>query len=148
MTAKTFVDTNILVYAHDRSAGAKHEKAQHRLEELWTAGCGVVSTQVLQELYTIVTRKVAAPLSVTEARQLINDYLVWECIVNGQDAIVRSFDYESRYRISFWDSLIVHAANVSEAEILLSEDLNSGQRYGGVLVENPFNIAPRTVPES
>ena len=138
MTARTFVDTNILVYAHDRMAGTKQEIAQQRLEELWTAGCGVVSTQVLQELYVIVTRKVAAPIPVTEARQLINDYLVWDCIENGQDAIVGAFDYESRYRISFWDSLIVHAANVAQAEILLSEDLNSGQRYGGVLVESPF----------
>ena len=138
MTARTFVDTNILVYAHDRAAETKQEIAQQRLEELWTAGCGVVSTQVLQELYAILTRKVAAPLPVAEARQLINDYLVWECIENGQDAIVGAFDYESRYRISFWDSLIVHAANVAQAEILLSEDLNSGQRYGSVLVENPF----------
>ena len=139
MTVKTFVDTNILVYAHDRSAGAKREAARGRLEELWATRCGVVSTQVLQELYAIVTRKVATPLPVVEARQLVNDYLVWECIVNGPDAIVGAFDYESRYRISFWDSLIVHAANVSEASILLSEDLNSGQRYGGVLVENPFH---------
>ena len=139
MTAKTFVDTNVLVYAHDRSAGTKHEIAQNRLEAVWAAGCGVVSTQVLQELYTIVTRKVASPLPVAEARQLVNDYLVWECIVNGPDAIVGAFAYESRYRISFRDSLIVHAANVAEAGILLSEDLNSGQRYGGVLVENPFN---------
>ncbi|MDE0064273.1 MAG: PIN domain-containing protein [Gammaproteobacteria bacterium] len=139
MAAKTFVDTNILVYAHDRSAGTKHEVAQQRLEELWAAGCGVVSTQVLQELYTIVTRKVASPLPIAEARQLVNDYLVWECIVNGPEAIVGAFDYESRYLISFWDSLIVHAANVSEAGVLLSEDLNSGQRYGNVLVENPFD---------
>ena len=139
MTVKTFVDTNILVYAHDRSAASKHEVAQKRLEELWAAGCGVVSTQVLQELYTIVTRKVASPLPVAEARQLVNDYLGWECIVNGPDAIVGAFDYESRYRISFWDSLIVHAANVSEAGVLLSEDLIAGQRYGDVLVKNPFN---------
>ena len=86
---------------------------------------------------------------VTEARQLVHDYLVWECVVNGPDAIVGAFARESRYRISLWDSLIVHAADVAEAENLLSVTLISGQRHGDVLVENPFNqrAVTRLAPE-
>ncbi|MDE0191201.1 MAG: PIN domain-containing protein [Gammaproteobacteria bacterium] len=138
MVAKTFVDTNVLVYAHDRQAGDRHDAARSRLEQLWETRSGVVSTQVLQELYAVVTRKTAVPIPVAGARQIVKDYLAWDCVVNDADAIVAAFDYESRYRISFWDALIVNAANVASAEVLLTEDLNPGQRYGSVVVENPF----------
>ena len=138
MVAKTFVDTNVLVYAHDRQAGDRHDAARSRLEQLWETRSGVVSTQVLQELYAVVTRKTADPIPVAGARQIVKDYLAWECVVNDADAIVAAFDYESRYRISFWDALIVNAANVASADVLLTEDLNPGQRYGSVVVENPF----------
>lgn len=135
---KTFVDTNVLVYAHDRAAGARHDKARTRVKQLWETRSGVVSTQVLQELYAVVTRKAAVPVTVSAARQLVKDYLAWECVVNDADAIVGAFDYESRYRISFWDALIVNAANAADADVLLTEDLNPGQRYGAVVVEDPF----------
>ena len=135
---KTFVDTNVLVYAHDLKAGARHDAARTRVEQLWETRSGVVSTQVLQELYAVVTRKTAIPITVSAARQLVKDYLVWECVVNDADAIVAAFDFESRYRISFWDALIVNAANAAGADVLLTEDLSPGQRYGDVVVENPF----------
>ena len=138
MVVKTFVDTNVLVYAHDRQAGNRHDAARSRVEQLWETRSGVVSTQVLQELYAVVTRKTAVPLAVSAARQVVKDYLAWECVVNDADAIVAAFDYESRYRISFWDALIVNAANTAGAEVLLTEDLSPGQRYGSVVVENPF----------
>ncbi len=135
---KTFVDTNVLVYAHDLKAGARHDAARTRVEQLWETRSGVVSTQVLQELYAVVTRKTAIPITVSAARQLVKDYLAWECVVNDADAIVAAFDFESRYRISFWDALIVNAANAAGADVLLTEDLSPGQRYGDVVVENPF----------
>ena len=136
MSGKTFVDTNVLVYAHDRQAGIRRDTARTCLKQLWESRSGVVSTQVLQELYAVVTRKVPVPMSVSTARQVVKDYLAWECVVN--EAVVSAFDYESRYRISFWDALIVNAANVAGADVLLSEDLNPGQQYGAVVVENPF----------
>ncbi len=135
---KTFVDTNVLVYAHDLKAGASHDAARMRVEQLWETRSGVVSTQVLQELYAVVTPKTAVPITVSAARQLVKDYLAWECVVNDADAIVAAFDFESRYRISFWDALIVNAANAAGADVLLTEDLSPGQRYGDVVVENPF----------
>ena len=135
---KTFVDTNVLVYAHDLKAGARHDAARTRVEQLWETRSGVVSTQVLQELYAVVTRKTAIPITVSAARQLVKDYLAWECVVNDADAIVAAFDFESRYRISFWDALIVNAANAAGADVLLTEDLSPSQRYGDVVVENPF----------
>ena len=98
----------------------------------------MISTQVLQEFYAVATRKAALPIPRREARQIVEDYLAWECVANDVDAIVAAFDYESRYGISFWDALIVNAANNAGAEILLSEDLSAGQRYGSVVVENPF----------
>lgn len=82
MADKFFFDTNILLYAHDRSAGAKHERARQLLERLWTSGEGVLSTQVLQELCINLRRKIARPLPVEEIRQIVQDYLSWEIVVN------------------------------------------------------------------
>jgi len=90
MMEKYFVDTNILVYAHDRSAGLKHERARQLVERLWTTGQGVLSTQVLQELCINLRRKVTPPLSVDAIRALIQDYLSWEIVVNASGSISRS----------------------------------------------------------
>lgn len=138
MSDKYFVDTNILVYAHDRTAGAKHQKAKALIERLWQTGEGVLSTQVLQELCVSLRRKSASPLSVDELRRLIQDYLSWEVVVNQPDAALHALELESQYKISFWDALILHAAWASGAAILYSEDLASGQEYGAVRVVNPL----------
>ena len=82
MPDKFFVDTNILLYAHDRSAGLKHERARQLVEHLWKSGQGVLSTQVLQEICINLRRKIARPLPVEEIRQVIQDYLSWEIVVN------------------------------------------------------------------
>ena len=89
MADKFFVDTNILLYAHDRSAGVKHERARQLLERLWTSGEGVLSTQVLQELCINLRRKIARPLPVEEIRQIIQDYLSWE-VVDQYSALDRA----------------------------------------------------------
>ena len=138
MSDRCFVDTNILVYAHDRSAGSKHQRARLLIEDLWKSGQGVLSTQVLQELCINVRRKASRPLSVEEARRLIQDYLSWEIVVNNPSAVLQALDIEGRYKISFWDALIVQAAESSGVAILYSEDLASGQSYGSVRVVNPF----------
>jgi predicted nucleic acid-binding protein len=138
MSDRYFVDTNILMYAHDVAAGAKHDRARTLVEELWRDRSGVVSTQVLQELCVNLRRKSAHPLDIKSVRELITDYLSWHVIVNSAESILGAFDLQERYRISFWDALVVFAASVSGAEVLYSEDLSNGQSYGSVRVVNPF----------
>lgn len=138
MSDKYFVDTNILMYAHDTAAGPKHERARTLVEELWRERSGVVSTQVLQELCFNLRRKVGRPLDTKATRDIVADYLAWHVVVNGGDAILEALDLEERYRISFWDALVLQAAQASGAGILYSEDLSDGQTYGSVRVINPL----------
>jgi predicted nucleic acid-binding protein len=138
MSDRYFVDTNILMYAHDKAAGAKHERAKALVEQLWRDRTGVVSTQVLQELSVNLRRKVRRPLDARATRDIVADYLAWQLIVNGGESILEALDLESRYQISFWDALVVQAAQASGVEILYSEDLSDGQTYGSVRVINPL----------
>ena len=138
MSDKCFVDTNILVYAHDLGTGAKHERARTLIEKLWSSGGGVLSTQVLQELCINLRRKSARPLSVEETRRLIEDYASWDVVVNTAESVLQALTIESRYKISFWDALILQAAGSSGATVLYSEDLGEGQTYGSVRVVTPL----------
>lgn len=138
MNAKQFVDTNVLMYAHDVSAGAKHQRAKALVEELWRTRSGVVSTQVLQELCVNLRRKAGRPLELKATRDLIADYLSWQVMVNTGESILEALELEDRYRISFWDALVIQAAQASGAEVLYSEDLSDGQTYGSVRVVNPL----------
>jgi predicted nucleic acid-binding protein len=140
MSDRYFVDTNILMYAHDTAAGDKHARAKALVEDLWQNRSGVVSTQVLQELAVNLRRKAKNPLDTKATRDVVSDYLAWQVVVNGGDAILEALDLEGRYQISFWDALVVQAAQVSGAEILYSEDLSDGQTYGTVRVINPLRV--------
>jgi len=135
---KTFVDTNILVYAYDSAAGEKRAIAKDALARLWQTGAGLISTQVLQELYVTLTRKVPKPLKAPAAREIVTDMLTWGVLVNDGDSILLAIDIEARQRLSFWDALIVAAAARGGAEILLSEDLPHGRTLAGVRILNPF----------
>jgi predicted nucleic acid-binding protein len=138
MSDKCFVDTNILVYAHDLGTGAKHERALKLIENLWRSEGGVLSTQVLQELCINLRRKATRPLSIEETRRLIEDYSSWEVVVNTAESVLQALTIESRYKISFWDALILQAAGSSGATVVYSEDLAEGQSYGAVRVVNPL----------
>ncbi len=138
MSDKYFVDTNILVYAHDRSTGVKRQRAQMLLEKLWDTGNGVLSTQVLQELCINLRRKAGNPLPMDEVRLLIREYSTWEVVTNTPESVLKALDIEMRYKTSFWDALILQAAEAAGASILYSEDLAAGQRYGSILVVNPL----------
>jgi predicted nucleic acid-binding protein len=138
MPARFFVDTNILIYAYDRSAGAKRDRARRVVEQLWNTGEGVLSTQVLQELCINLQRKVSPPLPIDEIRTLIRQYLSWKVVVNTPESVLDALEIESRHKISFWDALILQAAESAGATILYSEDLAPGQRYGAVRVVNPL----------
>lgn len=138
MPDKYFVDTNVLMYAHDTTAGAKHERARALVERLWHDRSGVVSTQVLQELVVNLRRKVRRPVDIRTVREIVADYLVWEVQVNTAASVVEALEIEERHGLSFWDALIVHAAERAGAAVLYSEDLSDGQRYGSVRVINPL----------
>lgn len=138
MSDRCFADTNILVYAHDRSAGVKHQRARAVVEGLWNSETGVLSTQVLQELCINLRRKASHPLTPGEIRQVLQDYLNWEVVVNDGASVLQALDIEVRYKISFWDALIVQAAESAGVAILYSEDLSDGQIYGQVRVVNPL----------
>jgi predicted nucleic acid-binding protein len=137
MSAKTFVDTNILIYAHDTDAKAKHEVAKSVLRELWSERTGILSMQVLQEFYVNVTRKIAAPLPKDLARAVVSSYTAW-CMETTPAEMAAAFRIEDDSGIGFWDALIVSSAVKSGAGRILSEDLNAGQRIAGILIENPF----------
>jgi predicted nucleic acid-binding protein len=138
MSDKCFVDTNILVYAHDRAAGARHTRAAALIEQLWNSGGGVLSTQVLQEFCVSLQHKLSRPLSGAEIRRLVQPYLSWEVVVNTPHAALDALEVSARHKLSYWDGLILHAAEFAGAAVLYSEDFSHGQRYGAVRVVNPF----------
>ena len=135
--ARSFVDTNILVYAHRISIGPKHDRAKQLISELWSSEVGIISTQVLQE-FCVTVRRLAKTFPVDELHETIRQYAGWTVVTNTSDSILNALGLESRYHISFWDALIVNAAQVSEAQVLYTEDLNHGQLFGSVRVLNPF----------
>jgi len=96
------------------------------LEHLWDSGRGVLSTQVLEELCVNLRRKLSNPLPVEEIRLLIRDYSTWEVVGNTPQSILQALDVEARYQTSFWDALILQAAQSAGASILYSEDFTSG----------------------
>jgi predicted nucleic acid-binding protein len=138
MSGKAFVDTNILIYAHDVSNPAKQQRAIQLIDQLWDERRGVVSTQVLQELAVNVRRSLRNRLSMAQATRLVESFLAWEVVINQPKAVLRAMEIEERFQISFWDAMIVQAAQSAGCEILYSEDLSHGQEYDGVLVVNPF----------
>jgi predicted nucleic acid-binding protein len=138
MSDKTFVDTNVLIYAHDVDAGKKYEIAKEVLRELWSERTGILSVQVLQEFYVNVTRKIPSPLSKESARLVVNSYAIW-CTETSSTEISTAFRIEDESQIGFWDALIISSASKSGATRLLTEDLSAGQRIAGVLIENPFS---------
>jgi predicted nucleic acid-binding protein len=138
MSDKVFVDTNVLIYAHDVDAREKHLRARDILRALWNEETGVVSPQVLQEFYVNVTRKIATPISKTSARSVVENYGGW-CIDMSPAEIFTAFRIEDASRIGFWDALIVASAIRAGAKLILSEDLNAGQTISGIRIENPFS---------
>jgi predicted nucleic acid-binding protein len=119
------VDTNILFYAYDRNSGARHERAQELMTELWSSEQGMLSTQVLQEFCVNIRRK--ANVSAQTAKLLVQDFLKWKVVINTGESVLGALEIESRHQISFWDALVIYAAQVGGAQILYSENLSDGQ---------------------
>jgi predicted nucleic acid-binding protein len=138
MSGRSFVDTNILLYAYDFEAGVKNKIAAEVLRELWRDDAGTLSTQVLQEFYVTITAKITKPISPAQARAILSRYRVWPVEENNADSVLRASEIQERYRLSFWDALIIAAAVNAGAKTLLSEDLNAGQVCEGVTIVNPL----------
>jgi predicted nucleic acid-binding protein len=134
---RRFVDTNILVYAHDDSAGVKRDQARSLVEQLWESRDGCLSVQVLQEFFVCVTRKIAKPLDAETAKEIVADLSRWHVHVPASHDVLGAIGIHQRTGISFWDAMIVRSAAQMGCDVLYSEDLNTGQEYSGVLAENP-----------
>lgn len=133
-----FVDTNVLVYAHDLSDRVRQPIAAALVDDLWRTRSGVLSTQVLTEFYAVVTRKFDPPLSRREARALVDAYAAWPVVQVDPPLIIAASALEEQHSLSFWDALIIEAARLAGADRLLSEDLQHGRRIAGLVIENPF----------
>ena len=144
MTARIFVDTNVLVYARDSSERTKQRRAQSWLEVLWRDRTGRISSQVLHEYYITVTRKLKPGLRPEEAREDVRDLLAWNPVPLSAELLEEAWLVEDRFSLSFWDSLIVSAARTSECQFLLSEDMQHSQRLDRLTVIDPFEVDPAT----
>jgi predicted nucleic acid-binding protein len=141
MTAEfVFVDTNVLLYAHDRTAGRKRELASDLLERLWGTRAGALSTQVLQEFYVNATRMLPRPLPAAKARAVVERYSTWPVHRVEPSDIAAASELEERHRQSFWDALIIVSAVRVGATTLVSEDLQHGRRFGGLTIVDPFQV--------
>ncbi len=135
---KTFLDTNIIVYAYDVSAGEKHLIARKVVVDLWDSGNGLLSTQVLQEFFVSVTKKIQKPLDIIRTKEVVSDLMKWDVFVNDGETILGAIDIHQQYQYSFWDSMILYAAINGGASTLLSEDFACGQTVLGTKIKNPF----------
>ena len=141
MSALVFVDTNVLLYARDDSEPAKRPRAQAWLEHLWQERLGRTSMQVLSECYVNLRRKGGTRLTAEEAWERVTKYFAWKPLPADESLLRRARDIEQRYRLSWWDSMVVGAAQMQDCALLLTEDLQDGAAFGGVRVRSPFTLA-------
>ena len=133
-----FCDTNVLVYAYNPDEGLKHESAAEVVNRLWDSGEGALSIQVLQEFFVMTTRKQQIPVAPEVARRNIEILTTWRLFAPAAADVLEAIDASVRWQISFWDAMLVTAAQKVGARVLWSEDLNAGQRFDGLEVRNPF----------
>ncbi len=136
--AVSFVDTNVLVYAFDKSSSPKKLVAQRLMNQLMAEDRLRVSTQVLQELFVTLTRKVTQRCSSEEALAVLDDLTAWPLMVVDYPAIRAAVGLADQAKLSYWDALVVVTAARSGATVLYTEDLNDGQEILGVRISNPF----------
>jgi predicted nucleic acid-binding protein len=145
MAAKVFVDTNVLVYSRDASEPQKNKQAIAWMSHLWNMHAGRLSFQVLQEFYITVTEKLDPGLDRESARKDIRSLLPWRPISVDNRVFDGAWHIQDRFGLSWWDALIVSAAQVADCRYLLTEDLQDSQKFGNLEVINPFHMAPETM---
>jgi len=133
-----FVDTNVLIYAHDLSAGKKFIQARGLITDLWGSRQGCVSIQMLQEFFVTITQKVAWLMVSEIASEIIAGLATWQVHRPGADDVLDAIKIKDRYHISFWDAMIITSAHHLGCRTLWSEDFNPGQAFKQVIVTNPF----------
>jgi predicted nucleic acid-binding protein len=142
MTARVFVDTNVLVYQLDTREPEKQAKARAWIDRLWSTRGGRVSSQVLQELYVTLTHKLAPGLEREAAQKVVQALWAWQPVLIDERVFAIAWAVQERFGLSWWDALIVAAARMAECSHLLTEDLQHGQDFGDLRVVNPFKISP------
>lgn len=133
-----FVDTNVLLYAYDVTAGSRHERARALVGALGRTRTGALSVQVLQEFYVNAVRKISSPLPPDMARKRVVALSRWTAHAPSTHDVLAAMDIANRTRISFRDAMIIQSASALGCDTLWSEDLNTGQIFGAVRIENPF----------
>ena len=143
MSGPILVDANVLVYADDVSEPEKNARAAEWLDVLWASNRGRVSTQVLNDYYVTVTRKLVHGLSQGDARANVRRYQLWQPWQIDHQTVETAWGIEARFGVHYWDALVVAAAQQSGCRYLLTEDLEHGQKIGAVSIVNPFNVPPQ-----
>ncbi len=138
MSANLFFDTNILVYAFDKSDQEKYEIASQLVIQAFQEGNGILSAQVLKEFFVTVTRKISEKMAVDDAEQTIRDLSVWKVVDTTVPLILKAIEFHKRFDLSFWDAMIVAACQFAGSSTLLSEDLSHGMMVEGIRILNPF----------
>jgi predicted nucleic acid-binding protein len=134
----TFVDTNVLLYAHDDKPEPRCKIAKELVGKLWSSRTGVVSTQVLQEFYFNATKVYKLAMSRSDARRALASYAKWRVIPSDAQLIMSASRLEEEHSVSFWDALIVQAALRASAAFLVTDDMQDGRKFGSLTVRNPF----------
>jgi predicted nucleic acid-binding protein len=139
MSVKAFLDTNILVYSRDAGAGEKQKQAEELIRNLWESRTGAVSIQILNEYFVTVTRKLKPGLSPERAWKDISLLKAWQPVSMDWTLLERSNQIFREHSLSWWDAQVVAAAQLANCSLLYTEDLNDGERFGNVVITNPFN---------
>ena len=146
MTGPCFVDANVFVYAHDPRDASKRARARQWIDALWQERLGRTSIQVLSEYYAVATRKLTPRFPPERAWDYVNELLAWAPQPVDAALLKRAHEIEQRWRLSWWDSLVVGAAQLQDCALLLTEDLQDGAVFGGVTVRSPFTLAAEEPP--
>lgn len=146
MTERFFVDTNVLVYLYDSAEHAKQAVAKQWLQRLWRDRSGRTSVQVLNELYVTLSRKLARRMNAEQAWDVVHALMEWDPQPIDRDLLRCAREIERRYRIGWWDSLIVAGAQLQDCDVLLTEDLQPGMRFDRTIVQNPFDLKVQERP--
>jgi predicted nucleic acid-binding protein len=142
MTVLLFVDTNVLVYAADDHDATKRDRAREWMAACWQRRCGRLSTQVLNEYYTVIRRKFPTPVAAGDARAEIRRLQAWQPWQIDHHTMEAAWAIEARQRLHYWDALMIAAAQQQGCTLLLTEDLQHDQQIDAVRIVNPFRLGP------
>ena len=145
MTARFFVDSNVLIYSRDVVELEKQRRANDWLRRLWGLQCGRLSYQVIVESYAVLSGSQRIKLQADKARAFVTEFLSWNPLLVDATVLERGWRLQERYRLNWWDCLIVAAAQLTECTYLLTEDMQPGQNLDGLVVVNPFEVEPASL---